>query len=40
MKDKTTFADVLRHPLTIILSTIVIAYAGYFFGQWLHGVLN
>jgi len=29
-----------RHPFVITLSVIVIAYAGYLFGQWLHQVVN
>ncbi len=30
----------LRHPLVISVGAIVIAYAGYLFGQWLHGQIN
>ncbi|WP_144409190.1 hypothetical protein [Pseudoxanthomonas suwonensis] len=41
MKDKTTFCDVIRHPFAIILSTIAIAYGGYFlFGRWLHALVS
>jgi len=29
-----------RHPFVIALSIIVIAYAGYLFGQWLHHAVN
>lgn len=33
-------SSVIRHPLVIILSAIVIAYGGYLFGQWLHGAMH
>lgn len=29
--------DLLSHRFVITLAAIVIAYAGYLFGQWLHG---
>lgn len=40
MKGKTNAWAFARHPFVIVLGVIVIAYSGYLFGQWLHGVLN
>ena len=40
MEKKTNPMALIRHPFVIVLASLVIAYAGYLFGQWLHGIVN
>ena len=40
MKNKASTRAFARHPFIIVLGVIVIAWSGYVFGQWLHGVIN
>lgn len=37
MIGKPNRKDLISHPFVIVLAAIVIAYAGYNFGHWLHG---
>ncbi len=37
MNNEPDAMALLRHPFVIVSAAIVIAYAGYLFGQWLRG---